>query len=272
MGESRWSRYGPSELARTRPASLTSMPFFFFYPDTDRDQRPSAIASSVPTIRSTSRSTFHFQSLVQDLTLQVPSSRSVEPPPDRTTRTVTGSHPVMQLEVEVEHPGEKDHGSTHARSIRPYRLGETIMVEIEEIDVTEEVEGVVGVDRHQAGTIGTLILGTEAGLLRPDEGATELVDPRRRIKQSNSVTALRKHGKRAPWRSHLTSGSSLYNLLDYYYEMVYPVSRFVSSPRLPRISPAIFGQHRSLLLFLLFRNYLDDLDRRSRYPFIRLDR
>jgi hypothetical protein len=179
---------------------------------------------------------------------------------------------VTQLEVEVEHPGEKDRGSTHARSIRPYRPGPTIMVGIEEIDVTEEVEEVGGVDRHQAGTIDTLILGTEAGLLRPDEGATELVDPRRRIKQSNSVTALRKHGKRAPWRSHLTSGSSLYHLLDYYYEMVYPVSRFVSSPRLSRISPAIFGQDGSLLLFLLFRYHLDDLDRRSRYPFIRLDR
>ena len=176
---------------------------------------------------------------------------------------------MTQLEVEVEHLGEKDRGSTHGRSIRPYRPGEIIMVGIEEIDVTEEVGGA---DRHQAGTIDTLILGTEAGLLRPDEEATELVDPRRRIKQSNSVTALRKHGKRAPWRSHLTSGSSLYHLLDYYYEMVYPVSRFVSSPRLSRIDPAIFGQHGSLLLFLLFRYHLDDLDRRSRYPFIRLDR
>jgi hypothetical protein len=238
--------------------------------DTGRDRRPSEIASSAPTIRSTSRSTFHLQSLVQDLTVQVPSSRSVEPPPDRTTRTVTGSHPVTQLEE--GHLGEKDHGLTHVKSIRPYRPGATIMAEIEENDVTEEVEGVVGVDRHQAGTIDTLILGNEAGLLRPDEEVMELVDPRRRIKQSNSVTALRKHGKRAPWRSHLTSGSSLYHLLDYYYEMVYPVSRFVSSPRLSRISPAIFGQDGSLLLFLLFRYHLDDLDRRSRYPFIRLDR
>jgi hypothetical protein len=89
---------------------------------------------------------------------------------------------VTQLEVEVEHPGEKDHGSTHARSIRRYRPGATIMVGIEEIDVMEEVEEVGEVDQHQAETIGTLILGSEAGLLRPDEEATELVDPRRRIK------------------------------------------------------------------------------------------
>lgn len=58
------------------------------------------------------------------------------------------------------------------------------MVGIEEIDVTEEVEEVVGeVDQHQAETIGTLILGSEAGLLRPDEEATALVDPRRLIKR-----------------------------------------------------------------------------------------
>ena len=53
------------------------------------------------------------------------------------------------------------------------------MAGIEEIDVTEEVGGV---DQHQAETIGTLTLGSEAGLLRPDEEATERVDPRRRIK------------------------------------------------------------------------------------------
>lgn len=86
----------------------------------------------------------------------------------------------------MEHPGEKDRGSTHARSIRPYRPGPTIMVGIEEIDVTEEVEEVGGVDRHQAGTIDTLILGTEAGLHRLDEEVTALVDPRHRIKRNRT--------------------------------------------------------------------------------------